>query len=165
MKIIALIILLLIPQSIVLAANEVGEKWIERGRIAEIKLEGLKKKFGGQDKKANYEYLLEFSYTMQLSKENRGLVHKQEAGIDFYKIMFQSPHKEASSNPLFVINYMYESKTGAFIGTKIEMLPKKWYLVQDATTPGILTLDLNDDGYVVLFNLNDPFKATVAKLR
>ena len=78
--------------------------------------------------------------------------------------MFQSSKKEAEKDPLFVINYVYDSKSGEFVGTKIEMLPKKWYLIQNSLTPGILILDLNDDGYVVLFNLNDPFKTTVAKL-
>lgn len=164
MKVLLILSALLMPASSVFASEEVHEKWIERGRIAAIKLEGLSKK-AGTDKKASYEYLLEFSYSMQIDKENRSLVHKTEAGIDFYKIMFKSPFKDGGSSQLFVINYMYEVKSGDFIGTKVEMLPKKWYLIQDVSTPGILTLDLNDDGYVMLFNLSDPFKTTVVKLR
>lgn len=162
MKKLFLLVLFLSPLSSAWA-DDVNDKWVERGRIAQIKLEGLKKKLG-VDKKAGYEYLLEFAYSMQVDKTNKDLVHKKEAGIDFYKIMFKSPKKEAEINPLFVINYMYDSKSGDFIGTKVEMLPKKWYLIQDASAPGILTLDLNDGGYVVLFNLNDPFRTTVSKL-
>lgn len=163
MKKIILVLVLVGSTASSWAANEINDKWVERGRIAEIKVEGLKKKLG-VEKKASYEYLLEFAYSMQVDKVNRDLVHKKEAGIDFYKIMFRSSKKEAEKDPLFVINYVYDSKSGEFVGTKIEMLPKKWYLIQNSLTPGILILDLNDDGYVVLFNLNDPFKTTVAKL-
>lgn len=164
MNSVILTLILFISIPVLSATNDVNEKWVERGRIAAIKLEGLSKKLG-TNKQASYEYLLEFSYSMQIDKANRSLVHKTEAGIDFYKIMLKSPFEDAGASQLFVINYMYDAKSGGFIGTKVEMLPKKWYLIQDASDPGILTLDLNDDGYAMLFNLTDPFRTTVTKLR
>ena len=83
MKKIILVLVLVGSTASSWAANEINDKWVERGRIAEIKVEGLKKKLG-VEKKASYEYLLEFAYSMQVDKVNRDLVHKKEAGIDFF---------------------------------------------------------------------------------
>lgn len=136
--------------------SEIAQRWKERGYVAIARLETLK---GKTDTKSRYEYLLEYAFAMHaLAEKSRdyAFVHKIEAGLDFYKMIFNQ-----RGDGLFAINYVYDHKSGDYAGTKIELLPKGWNLLSNPKMPNLIMLDVNDGGIVVVFDVNNPMNAFV----
>jgi len=113
--------------------DEIAQAWKERGFVAISRLDSLLEK---NDKKSQYQYLLEFAFAMHATtdKSNKfGFVHKFVDNLDFYKIILNKvidpkSKTEVDDAGLFSINYIYNHKTGEYVGAKIELLPKGWYI-------------------------------------
>ncbi len=141
------------------APSEIAQLWKERSYVAIPRLEALQ---GKTDPKSTYEYLLEYTFAMHALAEKSheyAFVHKIEAGLDFYKLIFNK--HEAG---LFSINYVYDHQSGDYVGTKIELLPKGWNLRSHPKMPNLIMLDVNDGGIAVVFDMNNPMNAFVTFL-
>jgi hypothetical protein len=108
-------------------------------------------------KKLSYETMLEFAYASHADPRQADIVHKKDDGLDFYKIILNIGGKDRSAkDSLFVLNYIYDSKTDQFIASKIELLPKGWYVnFMKGTEDLFLLADKDGDGFA--FHLANPF--------
>lgn len=146
--------------------EEIAQSWKERGFVALSRLDSLKDK---QDLKSRYQYLLEFAFAMHATtgKSNPyGFVHKTDNGLDFYKIILNKAKNTASKTGvdeagLFAINYIYDHKTGDFVGVKIELLPKGWNIHAAPALSNALLLDVNDTKIFIMFDVTNPMNAFV----
>lgn len=168
-KILILIILLGIAKNVIAATpEEIAQSWKERGFVALSRLDSL----AGKDDKSKYQYLLEYAFAMHATTDKSkefGFVHKIENDLDFYKIILnkgKNPKPKVGSDEagLFVINYIYDHKTGEFVGTKVELLPKGWYIHSNPILPNALLLDVMDDKIFIIFDLSNPMNTLVDRL-
>lgn len=169
-KILILIIALGISQFVFAETpNEIAQAWKERGFVALSRLDSLVRENNARSK---YQYLLEYAFAMHATTDKSkefDFVHKIESGLDFYKIILckdKNPKSIRGSNEaeLFVINYIYDHKTGEFIGTKVELLPKGWYIHSNRISPNALLLDVVDDKIFIVFDLSNPMNTCVNRL-
>lgn len=166
-KILALIILLgLVQNAIAATPEEIAQDWKERGFVALSRLDSLGEK---DDIKSKYQYLLEYAFAMHATtdKSNEfGFVHKTENDLDFYKIILNKDKNPKSKTGvddagLFAINYVYDHKSGEFVGAKIELLPKGWYIHTNPKLPNALLLDVNDNNIFIIFDMVNPMNTYV----
>ena len=166
-KLIYLIILLGLAQTAFAGSpEEVAQMWKERGFVALSRLDSLK---GKQDLNSRYQYLLEFAFAMHSAtgKSNPyGLVHKTENDLDFYKIILNKSRNVTSKTGvdeagLFVINYIYDHKTGALAGIKVELLPKGWFIHAVPALPNAFLVDVNEAKIFILFDVLNPMNTVV----
>ena len=137
--------------------SEIAQLWKERGYVAMARLEALK---GKTDPKSIYEKLLEFAFATHAGTSQKfAYVHKIEAGLDFYKLIFNKD-KEG----LFSINYVYDHQSGDYVGIKIELLPKGWSIIMLPNASNLILLDVNHDDIAVAFDMNNPMNAYVTVL-
>ncbi len=149
--------------------NEIAQAWKERGFVALSRLDSLA---GENDAKSKYQYLLEYAFAMHATTDKSNefaFVHKIESGLDFYKIILnkgKDPKSVVGGDEagFFVINYIYDHKTGEFIGTKIELLPKGWYIHSNPILPHALLLDVMDNKMFIVFDLSNPMNICVDRL-
>lgn len=151
------------PVEIPPSAN-VWTEWQGRGLVALIKLDELKKKFK-LTKKEQYEFMVETAYSLYVKPDSEHKVRTTEDNYDFYKVAFAAPTTSfLKGEKLFVINYIYDRKSGAILGEKVDLLPKNWQLRRFHDDPETLVLDLRDDNLAIYFSSNDPLHARVDKL-
>jgi len=150
-------------------SEQVAQSWKERGFVALPRIDSLSSK---EDAKSKYEYLLEYAFAMYATadkSEEFAFVHKTESDLDFYKIILNKgknpkPVKGGDESGLFVINYIYDHKTGEFLGTKVELLPKGWYLHSNPAMPNVLLLDVVADKIFIVFDLLNPMNSSVERM-
>lgn len=148
--------------------EQIAQAWKERGVVALSRVDALSEK---EDTKSKYQYLLEYAFAMHATTDKSNelaFVHKTENDLDFYKIILNKgknpkPVKGGDETGLFVINYIYDHKTGEFIGTKIELLPKGWYIHSNPALPNALLLDVMTDQIFIVFDLFNPMNSYVEK--
>ena len=146
--------------------EEIARSWKERGFVALSRLDSLKDK---QDRKSRYQSLLEFAFAMHATAGQSnpyGFVRKTDNGLDFYKIILNKTKNSASKTGvdeagLFAINYIYDHKTGDFVGVKIELLPKGWNIHATPGLPNSLLLDVSDSNILIIFDVTNPMNAVV----
>lgn len=149
--------------------EQIAQVWKERGFVALPRVDALS---GKEDAKSKYQYLLEYAFAMHATTEKSNefaFVHKTENNLDFYKIILNKgknpkPVIGGDEAGLFVINYIYDHKTGEFIGTKIELLPRGWYIHSNPALPNSLLLDVMTDQIFIVFDLLNPVNSYVEKM-
>lgn len=149
--------------------EQVAQAWKERGFVALSRIDSLS---GKEDVKSKYEYLLEYAFAMHATadkSEDFAFVHKTESDLYFYKVILNKgknpkPVKGGDEAGLFVINYIYDHKTGEFLGTKVELLPKGWYLHSNPAMPNTLLLDVMADKIFIVFDLLNPMNSSVERM-
>lgn len=149
--------------------EQVAQAWKDRGFIALSRIDSLS---GKEDVKSRYEYLLEYAFAMHATadkSEEFAFVHKTESDLDFYKVILSKgknpkPVKGGDEAGLFVINYIYDHKTGEFLGMKVELLPKGWYLHSNPAMPNTLLLDVMADKIFIVFDLLNPMNSSVERM-
>ncbi|MFH1093688.1 MAG: hypothetical protein V1739_06005 [Candidatus Omnitrophota bacterium] len=149
--------------------EKIAQAWKERGFVALSRVDALS---GKEDTKSKYQYLLEYAFAMHATADKSNefaFVHKTENNLDFYKIILNKgknpkPVTGGDETGIFVINYIYDHKTGEFIGTKIELLPKGWYVHSNPALPNALLLDVMTDQIFIVFDLLNPMNSYVEKM-
>ncbi|OGW85060.1 MAG: hypothetical protein A3C35_01890 [Omnitrophica bacterium RIFCSPHIGHO2_02_FULL_46_11] len=149
--------------------EQIAQVWKERGFVALSRVDSLS---GKDDAKSKYQYLLEYAFAMHATADKSkefAFVHKTENDLDFYKIILNKgknpkPVIGGDEAGLFVINYIYDHKTGEFIGTKIELLPRGWYIHSNPAMPNTLLLDVMTDKIFIVFDLLNPMDSYIENL-
>jgi hypothetical protein len=134
--------------------EDVDLLWRARGLQALNNLENLTKKY---NKSLWLETAIEYAFALHSSNKNN--VHKIDSGLDFYKIILK-----ADNSQLFCFNYIYDHKSGALIGVKIELLPKGWQIIVSPAYPNKIIVDIPKNDNKVFFDTNNPFDIYISKL-
>lgn len=109
------------------------------------------------DKGLGYLYLLEAAYGAQLKPELKGIASYKEGGMEYYSIGLNIGTKEA--NRTFVLEFIYDGKSGEVIGYDVYSLPLGWYLTYFNNKKVIAVLNNDKDGF--FFSLIAPLDAWV----
>jgi hypothetical protein len=139
-------------------ADEVLDYWRYNGMLALEKMDGLAEK-AASDKRAKYEQMLLSAYAAHVDNKDYENVHKLINGVDFYKVILNKGNDES-----FCISYGYNNETSTLVAIKIELLPKGWNLRINPLKPGLIILDLNDEGYAISFDVANPFSGNIELL-
>jgi len=149
-----------------LSPEEIARVWKERGSEALSRLDSLVEK---DDIRSKYQYLLESAFAAHATSDKPKIsdfVHVTENGYDIYKIILNKGGNPASSSGedeagLFIINYIYDHKTGEFMGVNIEQLPQGWFLHATPKLPDTIALNVNDNNILIIFDMKYPEDSTV----
>jgi len=149
-----------------LSPEEIAKVWKERGSEALSRLDSLVEK---DDIRSKYQYLLESAFAAHATSDKPKIsdfVHVTENGYDIYKIILNKGGNPASSSGedeagLFIINYIYDHKTGEFMGVNIEQLPQGWFLHATPKLPDTIALNVNDNNILIIFDMKYPEDSTV----
>ena len=132
-----------------LSPEAIARVWKERGSEALSRLDSLEKE---DDIRSKYQYLLESAFAAHATTDKSktsDIVHVTESGYDLYKIILNKGGNPKSSSgedeaDLFIINYIYDHKTGEFMGINIEQLPQGWFIHATPKLPDTIALNVND---------------------
>ena len=149
-----------------LSPEAIARVWKERGSEALSRLDSLGKK---DDIRSKYQYLLESAFAAHATTDKSKIsdfVHVTENGYDIYKIILNKGGNSKSSSGedeagLFIINYIYDHKTGEFMGVNIEQLPQGWFIHATPKLPDTIALNVNDNNILIIFDMKYPEDSTV----
>ena len=149
-----------------LSPEEITRVWKERGSEALSRLDLL----GGKDDiRSKYQYLLESAFAAHATidkSRTSNFVHVTENGYDLYKIILNKGGNPKSTSGedevgFFIINYIYDHKTGEFMGINIEQLPQGWFIHATPKLPDTIALNVNDNNILIIFDMKYPENSTV----
>ena len=149
-----------------LSPEAIARVWKERGSEALSRLDSLEKE---DDIRSKYQYLLESAFAAHATTDKSktsDIVHVTESGYDLYKIILNKGGNPKSSSgedeaDLFIINYIYDHKTGEFMGINIEQLPQGWFIHATPKLPDTIALNVNDTNILIIFDMKYPEDSTV----
>ena len=149
-----------------LSPEEIARVWKERGSEALSRLDSLVEK---DDIRSKYQYLLESAFAAHATIDKSKIsdfVHVTENGYDIYKIILNKGDNSKSSSGedeagLFIINYIYDHRTGEFMGVNIEQLPQGWFIHATPKLPDTIALNVNDNNILIIFDMKYPEDSTV----
>ena len=149
-----------------LSPEEIAKVWKERGSEALSRLDSLVEK---DDIRPKYQYLLESAFAAHATSDKPKIsdfVHVTENGYDIYKIILNKGGNSKSSSGedeagLFIINYIYDHRTGEFMGVNIEQLPQGWFIHATPKLPDTIALNVNDNNILIIFDMKYPEDSTV----
>ena len=147
-----------------LSPEAIARVWKDRGSEALSRLDSLGKR---DDISSKYQYLLESAFAAHATTDKSKIsdfVQVTENGYDFYRIILNkcdTPESSEDEADLFVINYIYDHKTGEFMGINIEQLPQGWFIHVAPKLPDTIALNVNDNNILIIFDMKYPENSTV----
>jgi len=99
------------------------------------------------DKGLAFRYLLEAAYGAQLDPKLKGIASYKEGGMEYYALGLNIGTSEA--NNTFVLEFIYEGKSGSMIGYSVYALPWGWHLTYFEKDKIIAILNDDKDGFFV----------------
>lgn len=135
--------------------------WKARGLKAQERLQKLNEKNGDSKgkkltKKELCEYRLEAAYAAFANSELSKVVHKEENGIEVFKIVLVD-HSKPSGRQMSQLNYSYDVKSGKLTAVANFQLADDWFLVLIPGFPGHVSLKGGGCSYI--FDQEQPLKA------